>query len=52
MGDTVEVGAVLVLLEAMKMEHRIVAPTAGTVKTVNVRERDVVADGEVLVELG
>jgi len=50
-GDVVEAGALLVLLEAMKMEHRIVAPAHGTVKTVAVRERDVVADGDLLVEI-
>jgi len=41
-----------VLLEAMKMEHRIIAPAAGTVSVVSVHERDVVADGDVLVEIG
>jgi acetyl/propionyl-CoA carboxylase alpha subunit len=51
-GDAVEAGALLVLLEAMKMEHRIIAPSAGTVKVVSVHESDVVADGQVLVELG
>jgi len=51
-GDVVEAGALLVLLEAMKMEHRIIAPAAGTVKVVSVHERDVVADGDVLVEIG
>ncbi len=51
-GDGVSEGQPLVLLEAMKMEHRIVAPADGTVKVVNVRERDVVREGDVLVELG
>jgi len=51
-GDVVEAGALLVLLEAMKMEHRIIAPAAGTVSVVSVHERDVVADGDVLVEIG
>lgn len=50
-GDAVEEGALLVLLEAMKMEHRIVAPAAGIVQSTAVRERDVVADGDLLVEL-
>lgn len=50
-GDLVAEGQVLVVLEAMKMEHRITAPAAGTIKAVPVRERDVVHDGDLLVEL-
>ncbi len=50
-GDTVEERALLVVLEAMKMEHRIEASAAATVKAVLVREGDVVAGGAPLVEL-
>ncbi|MEO9256623.1 MAG: biotin/lipoyl-containing protein, partial [Tepidiformaceae bacterium] len=50
-GDAVETGKLLVLLEAMKMEHRITAPNAGTVKTISVHDRDVVHEGDTLVEL-
>ena len=45
-------GHLLALLEAMKMEHRITAPADGVVKTILVHERDVVREGDVLVELG
>jgi len=51
-GEAVEAGALLILLEAMKMEHRIVAPTAGRVKAAPVRLGDVVREGDVLMELG
>lgn len=51
-GDAVSEGQLLVVLEAMKMEHRIAAPADGVVKGVSVRERDVVREGDVLVELG
>jgi acetyl/propionyl-CoA carboxylase alpha subunit len=50
--DSVEAGQLLLVLEAMKMEHRISAPAAGVVKAVNVRERDQVREGDVLIELG
>jgi biotin carboxyl carrier protein len=50
-GDLVEVGQLLAVLEAMKMEHRLTASAAGAVKDVNVAAGDVVAEGQVLVEL-
>ena len=50
-GDVVGVGQLLVVLEAMKMEHRIVASESGTVRGVLVAARDVVRDGDVLVEV-
>ncbi|MEX5637213.1 biotin carboxylase N-terminal domain-containing protein [Parafrankia sp. FMc2] len=42
-GDTVEPGAPLVVVEAMKMEHTVVAAVAGQVKDVLVRVGDSVA---------
>ncbi|MBM3112156.1 acetyl/propionyl/methylcrotonyl-CoA carboxylase subunit alpha [Pseudomonas sp. P66] len=50
-GQTVEAGAQLVVLEAMKMEHSIRAAQAGTVKALFCQEGDMVSDGAVLVEL-
>jgi biotin carboxyl carrier protein len=50
-GDAVAVGELLVVLEAMKMEHRIVALEAGVVREVLVAAGDVVRDGDVLVEV-
>ncbi len=50
-GDAVEERALLIVLEAMKMEHRIEASVAATVRSVLVREGDVVAGGAPLVEL-
>jgi acetyl/propionyl-CoA carboxylase alpha subunit len=38
-GQRVATGAVLVVLEAMKMEHSLVAPWAGTVESVSVARR-------------
>lgn len=50
-GDRVEAGTVLLVLEAMKMEHGIRAPHAGTVRAVHFAVGARVDDGAVLVEL-
>ncbi len=48
-GAMVEPGQLLLILEAMKMEHRITAPAAGTVKGLKVSEGEQVANGALLV---
>jgi 3-methylcrotonyl-CoA carboxylase alpha subunit len=50
-GDTVAKGDLLVILEAMKMEHRIVAPRDGTVAQVHVDVGDQVDNAQLLVTL-
>lgn len=50
-GDSVTAGDVLLLLEAMKMENEIKAPTGGVVSEIPVREGDRVAEGDTLVVL-
>ena len=50
-GDRVEVGQTLVLLESMKMEIPVSSPRAGRVATVHVAPEDKVAEGQVLVSL-
>jgi biotin carboxyl carrier protein len=50
-GSSVEAGQVLIILEAMKMEHRIKAPYAGIVKVVNCRVGTSVQADAVLLEL-
>lgn len=47
-GDRVEEDDVLIILESMKMEIPVVAPIAGTVKEILVKEQDVVKEGQVL----
>ncbi len=49
-GAAVEKGAPLLVLEAMKMEHTISAPRAGTVKRFRFAAGDQVAEGVELVE--
>jgi propionyl-CoA carboxylase alpha chain len=48
-GDAVRSGQLLVVLEAMKMEHAVHATTAGTVTELGVAEGDQVETGRVLV---
>ena len=50
-GSVVEKGQLLLILEAMKMEHRITAPVAGTVTAVHPSAGDQVANGELLIML-
>jgi geranyl-CoA carboxylase alpha subunit len=50
-GDAVRKGQCLVILEAMKMEHEIVAPRDGTVASVLVTPGDQVMTRKLLVEL-
>jgi len=51
-GDKVQAGDVIVILEAMKMETEVRAPEAGTVSEVNVKVGDSVTVGQALITLG
>ena len=50
-GDPVSAGQLLMIMEAMKMEHRITAPYPGVVGAIGPRPGDQVAAGDVLVVL-
>ena len=50
-GEQVEAGAALLVVEAMKMEHTIRAPHAGTVTAIFCSEGELVSEGTLLVEL-
>jgi propionyl-CoA carboxylase alpha chain len=50
-GDQVEQSALLVIIEAMKMEHRVVAPYSGTVTEVKVARGSQVGAGDLLIVL-
>lgn len=50
-GQTVARGQLLIILEAMKMEHRITAPMDGAVAAVHVGAGDQVRNGELLITL-
>ncbi len=50
-GDTVEPGDTVVVLESMKMEMPVEAEVAGTVKEIRCEEGQAVSEGDVLVVL-
>ena len=50
-GDEVQPGDILIILESMKMEMPIEAPEAGRVKELRCKETDSVSEGQVLVVL-
>ena len=51
-GDTVAVGDVVIVLEAMKRQNNIEAEYAGTVTAINVTPGDAVMEGAVLLTIG
>ena len=42
----------ILILESMKMEIPVVAPAAGTLKELQVKEGDAVAEGQIVAVLG
>ncbi|HJU19585.1 MAG TPA: biotin/lipoyl-binding carrier protein [Stellaceae bacterium] len=50
-GDRVDEDTPLVILESMKMEIPLLAPEAGVVREIRVREGDPIAEGEIAVIL-
>lgn len=50
-GDKVEAGDTLVVIESMKMEIPVIAEDGGTVKEIRVKEKDPVAEGQVVAVL-
>lgn len=50
-GDAFKAGAVLLVLEAMKMETEITAPGDGTVGAILVKPGEAVRGGQALIEL-
>ena len=50
-GDSIAAGAVLAVVEAMKMEHAVVCPAAGTVEEVAVQPGDQVANRQILMRV-
>jgi biotin carboxyl carrier protein len=51
-GDSVEKGTDLLVLDAMKMQNRLKSGTNGKVKKINFKKGDRVSKGEILVEIG
>jgi len=50
-GDKVNAGDTVVILEAMKMQNHIEAETSGTITSINVNKGDAVMEGDTLVNI-
>ena len=50
-GDTVQAGDTLLVIESMKMEIPVLTEDAGLVKEILVKEKDPVAEGQVVAIL-
>ncbi len=50
-GEQILAGAPVLVLEAMKLYHTLVAPLSGRINRVHVKAGDIVAHGQLLVEL-
>lgn len=51
-GDAINAGDTLLVMEAMKMENNVLAEKAGTVKAIKVNVGDAVLQDDVLIEIG
>jgi len=49
-GDNVNEGDSIIILEAMKMENILKAPIAGTIKAIHVKQSDAVDKSQILIE--
>ena len=48
LGDQVESGDVLIVVESMKMEIPVITEDGGTVREILVKEKDAVSEGQVV----
>lgn len=51
-GDTVESGEPIVIIESMKMEMPVESPVAGTITEIRVKETQPVEEGAVVAVVG
>ena len=51
-GDTVKVGDIVMVLEAMKMQNNIESEFSGTVTSITVKQGETVMEGAVLMTIG
>ena len=50
-GDTVNTGDKLLIMEAMKMENEVLAEKSGTIKSISISEGDSVLQNDILLEI-
>lgn len=50
-GDIVKKGQLLLIMEAMKMENKVLADRAGVVENIRVQQGDAVLQGDIIMEI-
>lgn len=50
-GQQIDLGDIVMIISAMKMENKIIAKSSGLVKCININEGDQISKGETLIEL-
>ena len=51
-GDSVNAGDVLVILESMKMESEVKSTTSGVIQSISINEGDKINTGDELLTIG
>lgn len=51
LGQKVEKDDTLIILEAMKMENKLIAPVSGVISSINIKEGDILNSGAIILSI-